>query len=590
MQSDLLFNNAELGPYVLIERIGAGGMAAVYKAKDGRSGQIVALKVLYPNFAIQEDIIRRFEREAKIASSLKHPHIMPVYEYGIIDHRPYIVMAYMAGGSLGERLMNPTRLNRKAVVTLLRQIASALDYAHSKNIVHRDLKLENILLDENNRTYLADFGIARIIEGTRLTQTGKVVGTPRYMAPEQARGLQDIDYRVDLYAFAIMTYLLTTGYYPFTSDDPLVMMALHVGATPPRPTYLNPELPEKMDTVLLKGMAKLPEDRYQSALAFVDALEDAVSSNSWMEHTTLVNIHAFNPANTGAFVETPILQPVIPTVPMIDTEAEDEAIAAPEPRKSSRRRWLTVLVALLLSFVCGGAILLSGQNPLGAAEATEAVDETGTASALLVATDTDSPTETDTSTATETTTATPTGTDTPTATVTDTPTVPTTPTSTNPPGNAQVIGEQGVNVRSGPDTGWPTVGSLVYEQWVTLVGRTADSSWFEVELPNDTTGWVWGQLLELYIDPEILPITWYPPYAPTAVPTTANSGGGNTGGGDTGGGDTGGGNTGGGNNGGGGSNPAPTQPPAPQPTDPPAPTATEDPGLNLPCLIIIFCD
>ena len=198
-----------LGSYRLVEQIGKGGMGEVYRAQHLRLGREAAVKILPVNLASEADFLKRFEREAASAASLDHPNILPVWDYGEQGGVPYLVMPYIRSGTLKERLGRGP-LSRQDILRYLSQMADALDYAHEKGIIHRDVKPANMLLDERGRLYLSDFGIAKALEGAEgLTRTGVGVGTPEYIAPEQAQGRADS--RSDLYALGIILYELLAG-------------------------------------------------------------------------------------------------------------------------------------------------------------------------------------------------------------------------------------------------------------------------------------------------------------------------------------------------------------------------------------------
>jgi serine/threonine-protein kinase len=248
--------NKPFGPYLVQEKLGAGGVARVYKAIDRRTNKTVALKVMHSIWDEGSDVALRFQKEAEIVKKLQHPCIVAVYDYGVIRGRSYLVMQYMAGGCLSQRFQDPAPITSQEAVRLLRRIASALDHAHRRGVIHRDLKLENILLDERGDAALSDFGIARVKDNKNLTMTGSIVGTPMYMSPEQARGKKQLDYRSDLYSLAVMSYLLTVGRFPFVGNDLLAILQQHVNASPPLPSEIDPDLPPTLDSVLLRGLAK----------------------------------------------------------------------------------------------------------------------------------------------------------------------------------------------------------------------------------------------------------------------------------------------------------------------------------------------
>ena len=288
IMTDSAPNNLRFGPFVIHEKLGSGGMAAVYRAFDEESGQFVALKVLHATLAEQPEVIQRFQQEVDIVNRLRHAHVVAIHKHGIIKNRPYLVMQFMGGGTLAHHFEQPREITSQHAVRLMRHIGSALDYAHRQKVVHRDLKLENILLDNRGDAYLSDFGIARIIGGTRLTITGNVVGTPLYISPEQARGKLDLDYRSDLYSLAVIAYVLAVGRFPFDGNNVLAILNQHLSQPAPVPSEVNPTVPPALDNVLLKGLAKRPEDRYRSADAFIEAF--ALAAEGSVPHKTMIDI------------------------------------------------------------------------------------------------------------------------------------------------------------------------------------------------------------------------------------------------------------------------------------------------------------
>lgn len=268
------------GPYTVHGKIGSGGMAVVYKAFNEETQKTVALKILRSTMMEQADVVERFKQEAKIAERLRHAHIVAVNNYGSIRGRYFLELQYMAGGTLAERFAKPVEIGGQEVVRMLRHIASALDYAHRQGVIHRDIKLENVLIDDKGSASLSDFSIARLNDGNKLTATGFVVGTPMTIAPEQARGDVKLDYRADLYSLAVIAYVLAVGRYPFNGSNPLAILHQHLAEPVPPPSIINSSLPKGLDAVLLKGLAKQPGERYPSADMLVEAFARVVSEQS----------------------------------------------------------------------------------------------------------------------------------------------------------------------------------------------------------------------------------------------------------------------------------------------------------------------
>ena len=271
----ILTPGATFGQYRIIEAIGRGGMASVFKAYEAALDRFVALKVLPPEFLHEPTFGARFEREAKVIAKLEHPNIIPIFAFGIEKGIPWMAMRLIGGGSLSG-VLKDSDVPRPRAVEIVRAVADALTYAHAQGVVHRDVKPQNILLDERGRVYLADFGIARIVEGgPSITRTGMVSGTPQYMAPEQATG-KGMDHRVDVYALGVVAYELFTGSAPFSADTPVAVLMKQISAEIPIPP---PDLvPKSMLGPLLKSLAKDPEERWDTPGEFADALQAGMAS------------------------------------------------------------------------------------------------------------------------------------------------------------------------------------------------------------------------------------------------------------------------------------------------------------------------
>src|SRR3990172_1596885 len=241
-----------IGQYVIKKKIGEGGMGAVYLAEQPAVKRSVVLKVLASDFAATPGAVDRFKREADMIARLEHPHILPVYDFGEVDGSLYLVMRFMRGGSMLD-LLEAKSLTREQLLDYLGQIAEALDYANEGGVIHRDLKPANILLDDLGNAYLADFGLAKSVGGTRdLTATGSVLGSPAYMSPEQARG-DKLDRRSDVYSFAVMIYLALSGHLPFDADDAWGFITKHISEAPVPIRQYAPDLPTAVEDVLENG-------------------------------------------------------------------------------------------------------------------------------------------------------------------------------------------------------------------------------------------------------------------------------------------------------------------------------------------------
>jgi serine/threonine-protein kinase len=474
-----------LGQYKLGAVIGRGGMATVYRARQQSMDRDVAIKVMASELAENPEFVARFEREARVIARLQHPHILPVIDFGRASGQIYLVMRLVEGGVLNNRLA-ATTLSVRQVERLLGQVADALEYAHRQGVVHRDLKPNNVLLDELDNAYLTDFGIAKMLAGTTgthsLTATGSVMGTPAYMAPEQWRS-EAVDARTDIYALGIILYEMLIGALPFQAETPYGMMYKHFDTPPPLPRVINPTLPEPLEQVVLRAMTKLPEGRYPSARQMAEEFGDAVRSiPPDMAANKLPRATAEQIAKATAITQQRVsaAPPAPPTridsMPsMTYPPAPSRATTIPQvqPRRGGRGLWVGGAVAALViaAAVIVGVLALSGGDDGKATGTPEIVGDaelaaTRTAEALAQvppATTTpevsttpgpaaDTPTEasretavaavaspTKTPTSTERATSTPTSTETetftPTSTLTETPTSADTasPTPTDPP-------------------------------------------------------------------------------------------------------------------------------------------------------------
>jgi serine/threonine-protein kinase len=264
--------------YEIERELGQGGMAVVYLARDPYTKRQVAVKVLPRQFTFDPQFRTRFQREAEIIAALEHPAIVPVYDFGEHDDQPFIVMRYMAGGSLLDRIRGQESLPLPEIARIVNRVADALDDAHAQNIVHRDLKPGNILFDGRGYAHISDFGIAKVVEAsTRFTGTA-IVGTPAYMSPEQAQAVTQLDGRSDIYALGVMVYELLTGRIPYMADTPMGIAVAHITRPVPNILEARPDLPPACDNLIRRAMAKAPADRYPTADELAHDLVNIVQS------------------------------------------------------------------------------------------------------------------------------------------------------------------------------------------------------------------------------------------------------------------------------------------------------------------------
>jgi tRNA A-37 threonylcarbamoyl transferase component Bud32 len=287
-----------IASYTLLEVIGHGGMATVYRANQERLDRTVAIKVLSENLAHSTEFMERFRREARTAANMRHPNVITVHDFGE-DERgvPYLVLEYIEGPTLAD-LMD-AGLDDARIPDLLDQIAAGLDYAHARGVVHRDIKPGNVLFTDDGRAVLADFGLAWLLEGTKLTLTGGVIGTPEYMAPEQASG-EPIDHRTDVYALGVVLYEMLVGERPFVADTPIAVLLMHLQDPAPSVLVARPDLSAAVGLVLEQALIKNPAERYQSAGALARAFRAALTGEQRPE---LATVHFSGAGRTPAAVQ-----------------------------------------------------------------------------------------------------------------------------------------------------------------------------------------------------------------------------------------------------------------------------------------------
>jgi serine/threonine-protein kinase len=302
--------------YRLENRVGAGGTAVVFRARDERLDRTVALKILSPALGVDDEFRRRFIRESRAAAAVDHPHIIPVYAAGEAGDMLFIAMRFIAGGDLHSVLHREGPLSATRTAAFISPVASALDAAHAAGLVHRDVKPGNILVDTSpgrpDHPYLSDFGLSKgTLFSDSLTVAGRFFGTPDYSAPEQIGG-KPVDVRTDQYALACVTYTLLTGKMPFARDEPMAVLWAHMSDPPPSVTALRPDLSAAVDEVLHRALAKSPQDRFGSCGEFADALRGALGIRSYSALSGPLPIWD---QPTGE-ITTPTGPPAAPSVPV----------------------------------------------------------------------------------------------------------------------------------------------------------------------------------------------------------------------------------------------------------------------------------
>lgn len=312
-----------LGKYHLLELIGKGGMATVYKGLQPDVDRYVAIKVLPPHLGQDATYGERFKQEARTIARLQHPHIMPLYDYGTEGDILYLVTPFIEGGSLTDRIRKGARMLSE-IDKLLGQIAPALDYAHRQGVVHRDIKPDNIMIDGEGHALLADFGIARLAEtaGSNLTGTGGLIGTPAYMSPEQAQGLP-VDARSDIYSLGVVIFELVTGIKPYHEETAMQLVLKHINAPVPQLREFAPNASPDLEAVLQKALMKNPGERFQSAAEFAAAFSRAVNTQAEPLETVIFSGSGIPgqttrdkpPSTSGNIFTNPSVQPLPATMP-----------------------------------------------------------------------------------------------------------------------------------------------------------------------------------------------------------------------------------------------------------------------------------
>lgn len=370
-----------IGKYKIVQHLGRGGMAEVYKAYHENLDRYVAIKLMHPFLADEKDFLTRFQREARAMAAISHPNIIDVFDFDVEDNTYYIVMEYVSGGTLKEAqeqlAANGTQMELSRAIQVVLEVADALSFAHSRGMIHRDIKPANIMLNEHGSAVLTDFGIAKIMSGPSYTATGAMVGTPAYMAPEQGLG-QPGDERSDLYSLAVLFYQLVTGQLPYDADTPLAVVLKHVNDPLPDPQAINATLPSEISEIILKAMAKKPQHRYQSVHDFSRALRQAVRRSSVDLGTVLpasllqdkpTPLPSQTASSWGASADSTMVAPTADATqiaPMgsatVVAPAASPAAATAAPAAAPRRFPVWAIVGLVVLFLVavGAAVTLGG--------------------------------------------------------------------------------------------------------------------------------------------------------------------------------------------------------------------------------------
>jgi serine/threonine-protein kinase len=349
MSPELSENAIIDGRYRIVGHVGSGGMADVYRAEDTHLGRPVALKLLYRRFAQDTEFVERFRREASSAAALQHPNVVSVYDRGEYDGTYYIAMEFCEGPSLKELISREAPMDPARAIDLTKKILVAARFAHRRGVIHRDLKPHNVIISSDpsgDDVKVADFGIARA-GASEITEVGAIMGTAQYLSPEQAQG-HPVHEASDLYSIGVVLYEMLTGRPPFDGDSAVAIALKHVSEPPPSPREFRPEIPPQLEAVVLKSLAKTPEQRYGDADSFIrdlEAAEAALEGGPADSETTAMFAPAHVPEVTAAYpVPVPVEEPVEPQY------------GAETPRRRSALLWLLPILVVVMGL--GGYLLL----------------------------------------------------------------------------------------------------------------------------------------------------------------------------------------------------------------------------------------
>ncbi|XID95217.1 Stk1 family PASTA domain-containing Ser/Thr kinase [Paenibacillaceae bacterium WGS1546] len=343
------------GRYELLARVGGGGMALVYKARDILLNRNVAVKVLRQQFTHDDDFVKRFRREAQAAASLSHPNIVSIYDVGQIDDTHYIVMEFIDGSNLNEIIRERAPLQTDEAVKIAAQICDALEHAHHNQIIHRDIKPHNILIGNNGRIKVTDFGIARAVTSSTITQTGSVIGSVHYFSPEHAKGVATGE-KSDLYSLGIVLYQMLTGRLPFLGESPISVALKHLQEPFEQPRQVNPHIPQSVENIILRAMRKNPQERYQSANEMLKDLETCMQPQRLNEPAW--HYESDEESEEDKTKVVPAIRPDMRNTieaPAIKVSSEEESWNADDDEK--KRKWVLPAVLGVLAVVLIGVLI-----------------------------------------------------------------------------------------------------------------------------------------------------------------------------------------------------------------------------------------
>jgi Tfp pilus assembly protein PilF len=364
-----------IGAYRIVEQLGSGGMATVYKAYHAALDRFVAIKVMHPAFKGDTNFMARFQREARVVAKLDHPNIVPVYDFSEHAGSPYLVMRFIEGETLKARL-NQAQLPLPEILDVISPVGEALTYAHEQGVLHRDIKPSNVLLARDGRIFLTDFGLARIVQAGESSLTrDALVGTPYYISPEQAIGKSELDARTDIYSFGVVLYELFTGRVPFQSDTPFAVIHDHIYTPLPLPSSVNPNLPPALERVLLKALAKDPDDRHSTADELVAAIEEAVTGVAAIPPARSAVSPAPTTDETVGTLDKPVPEPAKTAITGPGVAGANDLASKTMRRVGKGQSWLWGLGIGLALLVIAAAVIFVLTRKDGKEAAIDAIEQ-----------------------------------------------------------------------------------------------------------------------------------------------------------------------------------------------------------------------